>query len=96
MEEVKLNKRIDELEKIVEKKLLEQKKMEMAVRELEKVVKAMSQKVIHLEEDIVMIKDDNLKTSMNDPFKVAQDFQNSTPVSEIKEIISVVHMKVHH
>ena len=60
----------------------------MAVRELEKVVKAMSRKVIHLEEDIVMIKDDNFKTSMNDPFKVVKDFQNSTPVSEKKEIIS--------
>ena len=53
MEEVKLNKRIDELEKIVAEKSLQQKKMEMTVRELEKVVKAMSRKVIHLEEEIV-------------------------------------------
>ena len=44
------------LEKEVEDKSLAESKMEHAVKELEKVVKAMTRKVLYLEEEIVKVK----------------------------------------
>ena len=55
-----------------------------AIKELEKVVKAMSRKVVHLEEEIVKLKIDSKENKDNEhkePFKDASDFHNSTPVS---------------
>ena len=54
--DLKMKERIDKLEKVVREKVSEEKKMAVAVIELEKVVKAMSRKVIHLEEEIISIK----------------------------------------
>ena len=56
--------------------------MEHAVRELEKVVTAMTCKEIHLEEEIIKVKVNSKNTQMNEPFKDTSDYTNSTPVSE--------------
>ena len=56
--------------------------MEEAIKQLEKVVKAMSPKVIHIKEEIIIIKDRSHKTCLNEPFKDTLEFKNSTPVSE--------------
>ena len=52
-----MNHRLEELEKLEKDQSQGEKKMELAVTELEKVVKAMSRKVIQLEEELVKVKD---------------------------------------
>ena len=44
--------------------------MAVAITELEKVVKAMSRKVIHLEEEIISVKASSHKACMNEPSKI--------------------------
>ena len=69
--------------------------MQHAIQELEKVVKAMSQKVINLEEEVVKMKEGskgNKNNELKEPFKTASDFLNSTPVSA-NEKPSVVETK---
>ena len=58
--------------------------MEHAVRELEKVVKAMSRKVIHLEDEITNIKVNTRNAKVEEPFKDTSDYINSTLVSTEK------------
>ena len=58
--------------------------MQNVIKELEKVVKAMTRKVIHLKEQIVKIKADSKATTNNDvkkQFADSLDFKSSTPVS---------------
>ena len=58
--------------------------MQNVIKELEKVVKAMTHKVIHLEEQIVKIKEDSKAMTNNDvkeSFEDASDYKSSTPVS---------------
>ena len=64
-EEIKLEQRLEVLEKLIEDKSQGEKKMELAVKELEKVVKAMSRKVIQLEEELVIVKDSQKKSFEN-------------------------------
>ena len=52
-----LKNRVEGLENILKEKSLAENKMEVAVPELEKVLKAMAQKVVYLEEPIVTLKD---------------------------------------
>ena len=66
--------------------------MAVAIIELEKVVKAMSRKVIHLEEEIIFIKASSDKACLNEPFKDTLEFKNSSPVSE-KKVLAVVDTK---
>ena len=82
--DLKLKERINELEKVVREKVSEEKKMAVAITELEKVVKAMSRKVIHLEEEIISVKASSHKACMNEPFKDTLEFKNSTPISKTK------------
>ena len=84
----RLKGRIDELEKVLGEKVSEEKKMAVAIMELEKVVKAMSRKIIHLEEEIISVKASNHKACLNEPFKDTLEFKNSTPVSE-KKVLAV-------
>ena len=82
-DQIKTKERVDKLEQIVKDRISEEKKMKHAIQELEKVLKAMSQKVI-LEEEVVKIKEDskeNKKNELKEPFKTTSDFLNSTPVS---------------
>ena len=70
--------------------------MQYAIKAPEKVVKAMSHKVLYLEEEIVKIKKESKKNENKDleePFKDISDFLNSTPVSA-KQKLSVVENKV--
>ena len=55
--------------------------MEVAVRELKKVLKAMAQKVVYLEEPIVTLKDAQKKTDPYEPFKYTYKFKKLTPKS---------------
>ena len=55
--------------------------MENAVRQMEVVVKAMTQKVLYLEEEIGNIKENSNKIERKEPFKDADEYENSTPVS---------------
>ena len=85
-EEGKLMDRLVYLEKIVEEKSLAERKMEHSLRELEKVVKAITCKVLYLEEKIVKVKVNSKTTQMNEPFKDTSDCKNSTPVSKKEHI----------
>ena len=67
---------------MVGEKVSEEKKMAVAIIEFEKVVKAMSRKVIHLEEEIINIKDNINKTCVNELFKDTLEYKNSTPVTD--------------
>ena len=69
---------------MVGEKVSEEKKMAVAIIEFEKVVKAISRKVIHLEEDIISVNANSYKAYLNEPFKDTLEFKNSTPVSENK------------
>ena len=60
-EQIKLEKRLPVLEKLIEDKLQGEQKMEFAVLELDKVVKAMSRKDKQLEEELVIVKDSQKK-----------------------------------
>ena len=94
-DQIKTKERVDKLEQIVKDKISEEKKMKHAIQELEKVLKAMSRKVIHLEEQVVKMKEDskeNKKNELKEPFETASDFLNSTPVSA-NEKPSVVETK---
>ena len=62
--------------------------MAVTVIELEKVVKATSRKVIHLEEEIISVNASSHKAYLNEPFKDTLEFKNSTPVSE-KKVLAV-------
>ena len=53
--------------------------MEYALKELLKVVKAMTRKVIHLEEEIMKVNVNSKNTQMNEPFKDTYDYRNYTP-----------------
>ena len=64
------------------------KKMAVTVIELEKVVKALSRKVIHLKEEIISVKACSHKACLNEPFTDTLEFKNSTPVSE-KKVLAV-------
>ena len=94
-DQIKTKERVDKLEQIVKDKISEEKKMKHAIQELEKVLKAMSRKVIHLEEEVVKMKEDskeNKKNELKEPFKTASDFLNSKPVNA-NEKPSVVETK---
>ena len=68
----------------------------MQLKHWKKVVKAMSRKVLNLEEEIVKIKKDskeNENKDLEEPFKDISNFLNSTPVSA-KQKLSVVEKKV--
>ena len=69
----KLKNRVEELENILKEKSLAENKMEVAVRELEIVVKAMARKVVYLEEENVTLKNAK-KTDPNEPFKDTSNF----------------------
>ena len=86
---------MDKLEQVVKDKVSEEKKMLYAIKEFKKALKAMTRKVIHLEEEVVKMKKDskeNFKNELKEPFKTASDFLNSTPVSAKKKP-SVVETK---
>ena len=75
--------------------LAEEKKKQKAIIELEKVLKAMSRKVIPLEEQVVTMKEgskENKKNDPKEPFEDASDFQNSTLLIA-KQKLSVVETK---
>ena len=79
-----LKERVEELEQVLNDKSSGEKKMQNVIKELEKVVKAMTHKVIHLEEQIVKIKEDSKAMTNNDvkeSFEDASDYKSSTPVS---------------
>ena len=80
-EEHKLKERIEELEKVVKENVAAESKMENAVRQMEIVVKAMTRKVLYLEEEIGNIKENSNKIERKEPFKDADEYENSTPVS---------------
>jgi hypothetical protein len=63
--------------------------MEHAVRELEKVVKAMRRKLIHLENEITNINVNNKNAKVDEPFKDTSEYINSTPVSTEKSLAVV-------
>ena len=81
----KLKERVDELEIMLKDKSSEEKIMLNAIKELEKVVRAMSRKVIFLEEEVKKIKEDsknNKNSNLEDLFKDTSEFKISTPVRE--------------
>ena len=67
-EQTKQKRRLEMIQKLIEDKSEEQKKIELAVKELERVVKAMSRKVIQLEEELMIVKD-----SQKNSFKLKQE-----------------------
>ena len=68
-EEINMNHRLEELEKLVRDKCESEKKMEVAVKALENVVKVMTRKVINLEKELVNVKD-----------SIQNSFENKTKV----------------
>ena len=94
-DQIKTNERVDKLEQGVKDKVSEEKKMLYAIKELEKVLKAMTRKVSHLEEEVVKMKKDskeNKNNELKEPFKTSSDILNFTPVSA-KEKPSAVETK---
>ena len=69
---------MEQSEKELKGKSPAQIKMEHAVQESEKVVKAMSRKVICLEEEILNIKDNNKINGSKKPFEDNSDYESST------------------
>ena len=55
-DQIEMKERVDKLEQVVKDMFAEEKKKQKAIIELEKVLKAMSRKVIHLEEQVVTMK----------------------------------------
>ena len=55
---------MNKLEQVVKDKVSEEKKILYAIKELEKVLKAMTRKVIHLEEEVVKMKEDSKETKI--------------------------------
>ena len=68
-----------------------EKKMELAVKELDNVVKAMYRKVIRIEEELVNVKDSIKKSCVNEPFNKTLDYK--TPPLSAKKVIPVVDNK---
>ena len=84
-----MKERIEELEKIMKEKESAESKMKNAVRQLEIVVKAMTRKVLSLEEEITKIKENSEKNDEKEPFKDTHEYKSSTPVSEKKNLAGV-------
>ena len=67
-DEIEINQRLEELEKLVKDHVEGEKKLELAVKKLENVVKVMTRKVIYLEEELVNVKD-SMKSSLGNKTK---------------------------
>ena len=75
-EEIKMNTKLEELEKLVKDKNEGEMKMELAVKKLENVLKVMTRKVINLEEELLSVKE-ILKNSSLDTTKEGLGHQES-------------------
>ena len=65
----------------MKEKVAAESKMENAVRQVEIVIKAMTRKVLYLEEEFRNIKENGNKIERKEPVKDADEYENSTPVS---------------
>ena len=73
-DQIKTKERVDKLEQVVRDKVSEEKKMLYAIKELEKMLKAMTRKLIHLEEEVVKMKKDSKENQNNELKETIQNF----------------------